>query len=87
MKAMWLQTAEQREKNGFAVTDLKLDKNVVCQSDSEFIHEFIAENKDLTARELAVGSYLIVSISRRLSIAAGRVIALSQNCISLILER
>lgn len=87
MKAMWLQTAEQREKNGSTVADLSLDGNVVCQSDSEFIHEFIAENKDLTAKELAVGSYLIVSIPRRPSIAAGRVIALSQIRISLILER
>lgn len=87
MKALWLQTAEQREKNGSAVADLKLDENVTRQSDNEFIHEFIAENKDLTVRELAVGSYLIVSILRRPSIAAGRVIALSQKRISLILER
>lgn len=87
MQTMWLQTAEQREKNGSAVADLKLNENIVCQSDSEFIHEFIAENKDINIRELAVGSYLIVSIPRRPSIAAGRVIALSQNRISLILER
>lgn len=87
MKSLWLESCEQREANGFTISNLKLNANVVSRSNDEFVHEFRAEHKDLTATELAVGNYLIVSIPKRPAIAAGRVIAINTQQITLILER
>lgn len=87
MKTLWLEDAEHREKNGFTISELKLNANVEAKSVDEFVHEFRTESKDLTESELAIGHYLIVSIPKRPAIAAGRVIAIDKHQITLVLER
>lgn len=87
MKSMWLETPEHRQMNGHALCDLILNQNVIAESVDTYIHEFSASDKDLLSFDFNVGSYLIVSTPKRYAIAAGRVISLQENTITLVLER
>lgn len=87
MKTMWLETPEHRQMNGHALCDLVLNRNVVADSEDSYIHEFTTSDKDLLSFDFNVGTYLIVSTAKRYAIAAGRVISLQENTITLVLER
>lgn len=87
MKSMWLETPEYREMNGNAITNLTLNLNVIAEDSDAYIHEFIANGKDLTSYSFGVGSYLIVSSSKRHAVASGRCISVEENTIKLVLER
>lgn len=87
MKSMWLETPEHRELNGNAISNLNLNENVIAEDTDAYIHEFNSDIKDLTSYEFVVGSYLIVSTSKRYAVASGRCISVQQNAIKLVLER
>lgn len=87
LKNIWTQEPDVRYKNGLAVINLKLCSNVVTKSDDAFIHEFVTETDDLMTRGLTIGEYLIVSTNKRISVAAGRVVAIESHKIKLCLER
>lgn len=86
-KVLWLEKPEHRQKCGRAVIDLILNPNVQGDKEGEYIHEFSTNIVDLTSFGFSLGSYLIVSIPKRYSIAAGPVIAITENSITLILDR
>lgn len=89
-----MDTPEKRQKNGRAIINLQLDENVIKESDSCFLNKFHrigggdgTEVTDLTCVGINVGDYLIVSTTKRLNVAAGRVHALQSNEIVMVLER
>lgn len=67
--------------------DLTLNENVREDGDDEFIHEFSTSVLDLTSFGFNLGSYLIVSTPKRYKVGAGPVIAITENVITLVLER
>lgn len=93
IRNLWLETPEQRQKHGRAVTNLQLDPNVVAESDSHHLNRFsraadgCGELVDLTCVGINVGDYLIVSTTKRLNVAAGRVHSLQVDAIVMALER
>lgn len=87
MKSMWLETPEHREFNGMAITNLTLGRDVIAAAADEYIHEFNSPVKDLTSYDFSIGSYLIVSTTKRFAVAAGRCISVAENVIKLVLER
>lgn len=86
-KALWLETPEHRQRCGRTVCDLILNENVVDNQAGEYIHEFRADCLDFASFDFDVGNYLIVSTMKRLAIASGIVIAVTQHTITLNLER
>lgn len=86
-KTLWLKTPEYRQKCGRAVYDLILNENIIEEQSGEYIHEFHTNTLDFTSFDFAVGNYLIVSTMKRLAIASGIVVAITQKTITLILER
>lgn len=86
-KVLWLETPEHRQKCGRAVIDLTLNPNVQGDKEGEYIHEFNTNVIDLTSFGFGLGNYLIVSTPKRYSVAAGPVIAITENIITLILDR
>lgn len=86
-KSLWLESPEHRQKCGRCVYDLKLNQKVEEERSTEYVHEFYTNILDLTSFEFDVGNYLIVSTKKRISIAAGPVISLTKNTITLILDR
>lgn len=86
-KILWLGTPEYRQKCGRAVYDLTLNENVIEEQSGEYLHEFRTDTLDFASFDFAIGNYLIVSTIKRLAIAAGIVVAISQNTITLVLER
>lgn len=84
---MWLETPEHSEFNGMAVTNLALSRDVIAEAADEYVHEFNSSEKDLTSYNFTIGSYLIVSTSKRFAVAAGRCISVAENAIKLVLER
>ncbi|XP_055319976.1 DNA replication ATP-dependent helicase/nuclease DNA2 isoform X1 [Sitodiplosis mosellana] len=86
-KVLWLETPEHRQKCGRAVCDLILNPDVQSDKEGEYIHEFSTKIVDLTSFGFSLGNYLIVSTPKRYSVAAGPVIAITENVITLILDR
>lgn len=86
-KILWLETPEYRQKCGRAVYDLILSENVIEEQSGEYIHEFRTDSLDFASFDFVIGNYLIVSTMKRLAIASGIVIGITQNTITLVLER
>lgn len=84
---LWLETPEHRQKCGRAVIDLTLNRDVKAEKDGEYIHEFRTDRVDLTSFGFDLGNYLIVSTPKRYAVGAGPVIAITENVITLILDR
>lgn len=86
-KVLWLETPEHRQKCGRAVCDLTLNPDVNGDKEGKYIHMFSTNFVDLTSFGFSLGNYLIVSTSKRYSVAAGPVIDITENVITLILDR
>lgn len=86
-KSLWLELPERRQNCGHAVYDLILNEKVNEIQPGEYIHEFRADGLDFASFDFDVGNYLIVSSVKRLAIASGIVVAITQHTISLVLER
>lgn len=86
-KVLWLETPEHRQRCGRAVIDLTLNPDVQGDKERKYIHEFITNVVDLTSFGFNLGNYLIVSTAKRYAIAAGPVLAITENTITLILDR
>lgn len=86
-KVLWLEVPEHRQKCGRAVIDLNLNPNVQEDTEGRYIHEFSTNIVDLTSFGFSIGNYLIVSTRKRCAVAAGPVIAITENAITLLLER
>lgn len=95
IRSLWLDTPEQRQKNGRAIINLQLNENVIKESDNCFLNKFSqiagsaggGETVDLTCVGVNLGDYLIVSTTKRLNVAAGRVHSLKSDEIVIVLER
>lgn len=87
LKTIWTEEPETRYEKGSAVINLKLGASVVAEADDAFIHEFKSETDDLMTRGFSTGQYLIVSTCERISVAAGRVVAIETAKIVMRLER
>lgn len=89
--ALWTETPQQRQKNGRAIINLRLDANVIQESDSLFLNKLRqdgGEDKvDFTCVGINVNDYLIVSTMKRLNVAAGRVYSVQSDEIVMALER
>lgn len=64
-----------------------LNKNVQEDRESEYVHEFSTSALDLITFGFDLGSYLIVSTLKRYAVAAGPVVAITENTITLVLDR
>lgn len=84
---MWLESPETRQKWGRAVINLTLKPNVQRESDDEFIHEFSTNVVDIKSFGFDVGTYVIVSTSKRYAIDTGPVISITESTVILILHR
>lgn len=91
IRKLWLETPEQRQQNGRAVINLKLDPNVIAESDSFYLNKLVwaegGERIDLQCVGINAGDYLIVSTTKRLNVAAGRVHSLQSDAVVMALER
>lgn len=88
LKLLWTKTPEERFKRGTSLINLEIFGHVLNDNDEEFIHTFVCQQKiDLTLTNFDVGDYLIVSTNSRVSVAAGRVIKLTSEAITMCLER
>lgn len=88
LKLLWTKTPEERFKRGTSLINLEIFGHVLNDNDEEFIHTFVCQQKiDLTLTNFDVGDYLIVSTNSRVSVAAGRVIKLTSDAITMCLER
>lgn len=88
LKHIWTKTPEVRAAKGSALINLKI-KDLVQPHQDEFVHNFdSADDKiDFTTTNFDVGEYLIVSTDKRCSIAAGRVLKVEADAITLTLPR
>lgn len=86
-KVLWLETPEHRQKCGRAVIDLMLNENIQEGREGEYVHEFSTNILDLTSFGFNFGSYLIVSTPKRYAVATGPVVAITDNVITLVLDR
>lgn len=88
LKLLWTKTPEERFKRGTSLINLEIFGHVLNDNDEEFIHTFVCQQKiDLNLTNFDVGDYLIVSTNSRVSVAAGRVIKLTSEAITMCLER
>lgn len=91
ISTLWTETPQKRQKNGRAIINLRLDSNVIQESDSLFLNKFRQDEGDdkvdLTCVGINVHDYLIVSTMKRLNVAAGRVHSVQSNEIIMALER
>lgn len=91
VKQLWLRTPEMRTTYGQSIMDLVLFDDVVEEED-RYLHNFKRESgcdlvNDLTSTGINTGEYLRVSTLKRIAIAAGRVIGIKKNSITMSLER
>ncbi len=88
VKLLWTKSPEDRFKWGSALINLQIFGDVINLDDEEFIHSFESPVKiDFALTNFDVGDYLIVSTNKRVSVAAGRVVDLSSDRITMSLER
>ncbi|GAB0093773.1 DNA replication ATP-dependent helicase/nuclease [Sergentomyia squamirostris] len=84
---IWLKTPEAREAEGFTLANMVL-KSSPCIQGSRFVTFFeVGSKKDCLTAGFSLGDYLIVSTSRRIAVAAGTVLSIESDNISLSLER
>lgn len=88
LKHLWTKEPEARAAKGKALINLII-KDIVQPQRDEFSHKFGAINEqfDFTVTQFDVGDYLIVSTSKRCSVAAGRVTRVESNFITMALPR
>lgn len=91
LKMLWTKSPEERFKAGKdTLINLKVVGNVSNEDDS-FVHVFSPQTKegvvDFTTGNFSVGDYLIVSTDKRIAVAAGRVINVAMDTMTLSLER
>ncbi|XP_065365424.1 DNA replication ATP-dependent helicase/nuclease DNA2 [Calliphora vicina] len=103
LRALWCQTAENRQEMGRAICNLKISQKPVEKEESRYKHQFVLEANlngckaeeentegdilDLTLSGFSIGEYVIVSTPKRLAIAAGFVLDLTTSSITVSLER
>lgn len=88
---MWLRTPEMRQTYGQSIIDLVVFGNV-AEVEDHYIHNFQRKSgcdlvTDLTLTGISPGEYLRVSTTKRIAIAAGRVISINKTTIAMSLER
>lgn len=91
LKHLWLRTPEMRTSYGQSIMDLILFGDVV-EIEDRYLHTFKRKSgchlvNDLTLTGINTGEYLRVSTLKRIAIAAGRVIGINENTITMSLER
>lgn len=91
VKQLWLRTTEMRTTYGQSIMDLVLFNDVV-EVEDRYLHNFKRASGcdlvgDLTLTGINTGEYLRVSTLKRIAIAAGRVIGINKNAITMSLER
>ncbi|XP_055844725.1 DNA replication ATP-dependent helicase/nuclease DNA2 [Episyrphus balteatus] len=89
LRSIWKDSPKTREKNGRAVTELSL-KSVEALHEGRYQHCFHLKDNhdiDITTVEISLGEYVIVSSTKRVSIASGFVYDISQRTITINLER
>ncbi|XP_070820257.1 DNA replication ATP-dependent helicase/nuclease DNA2 [Chaetodon trifascialis] len=92
-KRVWLQTAEESEKNGSCVGNVQLSGPVTVQSEGVFLHRFqrssAVPQKDLANSGLASGDRIVVSDQegRLVGLATGYLCEVSRTWISCTLDR
>ncbi|KAJ6643748.1 DNA replication ATP-dependent helicase/nuclease DNA2 [Pseudolycoriella hygida] len=91
IKNMWLRAPEIRAANGQSVINLMVVDDVV-EVEDHYLHNFQQKSSseqvgDLTFTGITPGEYLRVSSSNRIAIAAGRVVSINKNTITMSLER
>ncbi|XP_038557223.1 DNA replication ATP-dependent helicase/nuclease DNA2 [Micropterus salmoides] len=92
-KCVWLQTAEESEKNGSCVGNLQLSGPVAVQSEGVFLHRFqrssVGPQKGLATSGLASRDRIVVSDQegRLVGLATGYLCEVSRTSISCTLDR
>ncbi|XP_054475788.1 DNA replication ATP-dependent helicase/nuclease DNA2 [Anoplopoma fimbria] len=92
-KRVWLQTAEESEKNGSCVGNVQLSGPVTVQSEGVFLHRFQRSSKvpqeGLASSGLASGERIVVSDQegRLVGLATGYLCEVSRTSISCTLDR
>uniref|UniRef100_A0A8C9ZJM4 DNA replication ATP-dependent helicase/nuclease n=1 Tax=Sander lucioperca TaxID=283035 RepID=A0A8C9ZJM4_SANLU len=92
-KRVWLQTAEESEKNGSCVGNVQLSGPVTVQSEGVFLHRFqrssVVPQKGLASSGLASGDRIVVSDQegRLVGLATGYLSEVSMTSISCTLDR
>ncbi|XP_028459168.1 DNA replication ATP-dependent helicase/nuclease DNA2 isoform X2 [Perca flavescens] len=92
-KRVWLQTAEESEKNGSCVGNVQLSGPVTMQSEGVFLHRFqrrsVVPQKGLASSGLASGDRIVVSDQegRLVGLATGYLSEVSMTSISCTLDR
>ncbi|XP_055625304.1 DNA replication ATP-dependent helicase/nuclease DNA2-like [Toxorhynchites rutilus septentrionalis] len=92
LKHLWTKTPEVRMEMKRAVTNLKLTGRVIRIGD-EYFHTFQQnfDHRDASNHDVSsffeVDEYLICSTSKRIAVAAGRVIAIGKQDVTMCLER
>ncbi|XP_012156985.1 DNA replication ATP-dependent helicase/nuclease DNA2 isoform X2 [Ceratitis capitata] len=91
LRALWTNTPEHRKKNGLAIIDLQL-KDATCEGVhylNTFVLQYTDDNKDLDLllSGFAVGEYVVVSTRKRLAVAAGNIVSIAANEVTVSLER
>ncbi|XP_037603168.1 DNA replication ATP-dependent helicase/nuclease DNA2 [Sebastes umbrosus] len=92
-KRVWLQTAEESEKNGSCVGNVQLSGPVTVQSEGVFLHRFqrsgTVPQKGLASSGLASGDRIVVSDQegRLVGLATGYLCEVSKTSISCTLDR
>ncbi|KAK9542627.1 hypothetical protein VZT92_000471 [Zoarces viviparus] len=92
-KRVWLQTAEESEKNGSCVGNVQLSGPVAVQSEGVFLHRFqrgsVVPQEGLASSGLASGDRIVVSDQkgRLVGLATGYLREVSRTSISCTLDR
>uniref|UniRef100_A0A8C2ZMK2 DNA replication ATP-dependent helicase/nuclease n=1 Tax=Cyclopterus lumpus TaxID=8103 RepID=A0A8C2ZMK2_CYCLU len=92
-KRVWLQTAEESEKNGSCVGNVQLSGPVTVQSDGVFLHRFqrssMVPQEGLASSGLASGDRIVVSDQKGklVGLATGYLCEVSKTSISCTLDR
>ena len=86
-----MRTPETRATHGQSIIDLVLFNDVV-EIEDHYLHTFKRKSggdlvNDLTISGMNTGEYLRVSTLKRIAIAAGRVIGITETTITMNLER
>lgn len=80
-----------RTSHGQSIMDLVIFKNAI-EVEDHYLHTFVRKSgedlvNDLTLTGIKPGEYLRVSSSKRIAIAAGRVMEINKTAIKISLER
>ncbi|XP_056631661.1 DNA replication ATP-dependent helicase/nuclease DNA2 [Diorhabda sublineata] len=91
MKEIYLTAPEEREKNGKCISNLKLVQTTNNSDDAITEHVFKKSNNDLPVNLITIGmfegQYIIVSSSKRHAIATGFIRNITNNSVTISLER